>query len=88
MYLTGTPSRAAIAAAISGETPVGSPEGLLPVTNRKFPMLIAARKTPVGASSVTAWSGMAEIRELSETNAASCRIAAVAARENSAGSLI
>jgi hypothetical protein len=27
---------------------------------------------------------MAEIRELSEANAASCRIAAVAARENSA----
>src|SRR5438105_4947296 len=53
MYLTGTPSRAATAAAMSGETPEGSPFGSLPLTKRKFPMLIAARKTPVGASSET-----------------------------------
>src|SRR5205823_2914505 len=53
MNLTGTPSRAAIAAAMSGETPDGSPFGHLPVTSRKFPILIAARKTPVGANSET-----------------------------------
>src|SRR6202040_818241 len=40
---------------MSGETPDGSPLGSLPVTNRKFPMLIAARSTPVGASSETIW---------------------------------
>src|SRR5215213_7824895 len=51
MNFTGTPSRAAIAAAMSGDTPVGSPDGARPVTSRKFPMLIAARRTPVGASS-------------------------------------
>src|SRR5207237_9227365 len=53
MNLTGTPSRAAIAAAMSDETPDGSPFGHLPVTSRKFPILIAARKTPVGANSET-----------------------------------
>src|SRR5271169_4286716 len=64
MYLTGTPSRAAIAAAMSGETPVGSPDGLLPVTSRKLPMLIAARRTPVGASSATtALSGISLVRK-------------------------
>src|SRR5688572_1054798 len=36
---------------MSGDTPDGSPDGVLPVTSRKFPMLIAARSTPVGASS-------------------------------------
>ena len=41
--------------AMSAATPTGSPDGLLPVTNRKLPMLIAARKTPVGASSLTTW---------------------------------
>src|SRR5258708_34125071 len=62
MYLTATPSRAAIAAAMSAETPEGSPDGVLPVTKRKLPMLIAARSTPVGASSETicwlGWTGM------------------------------
>jgi hypothetical protein len=38
---------------MSGETPTGSPEGLLSVTSKKFPILIAARKIPVGASSAT-----------------------------------
>src|SRR5271170_7861023 len=64
MYLTGTPSRAATAAAMSGETPVGSPDGLLPVTSKKLPMLIAARRTPVGASSeTTALSGISLVRK-------------------------
>jgi hypothetical protein len=49
----GADIAAAIAAAMSGETPEGSPEGSLPVTSRKLPMLIAARSTPVGASSET-----------------------------------
>src|SRR5205823_5354642 len=66
MYLTGTPSRAAIAAAMSADTPEGSPDGVLPVTRRKFPMLIAARSTPVGASSAiicgVGVAGMAGIR--------------------------
>src|SRR5579862_941975 len=53
MNFTGTPSRAPIASAMSGETPVGSPFGALPVTSRKLLMLIAARSTPVGASSAT-----------------------------------
>src|ERR1700747_3669386 len=38
---------------MSGETPEGSPFGCLPETSRKFPMLIAARRTPVGANSET-----------------------------------
>src|SRR6185437_3304474 len=58
MNLTGTPSRAPIASAMSGDTPVGSPEGDLPVTRRKLPMLIAARKTPVGASSAARGCGI------------------------------
>src|SRR6516162_113364 len=41
-----------------GETPVGSPEGDFPVTKRKLPMLIAARSTPVGASSDTTSRGI------------------------------
>ena len=63
MNFTGTPSRAAIAAAMSGDTPVGSPDGALPVTSRKLPMLIAARRTPVGASSAARGCGIGwEIR--------------------------
>src|SRR5215469_6830577 len=53
MNFTGTPRRAPIASAMSGDTPVGSPFGALPVTSRKLPILIAARSTPVGASSAT-----------------------------------
>src|SRR6202012_1597691 len=45
--------RSAIARAISGETPSGSPDGVRPVTSRKLPMLMAARSTPCGASSET-----------------------------------
>ena len=44
--------------------PEGSPFGHLPVTKRKFPILIAARRTHVGASSETicgeAWTGIGE----------------------------
>src|SRR3984957_16820700 len=54
-YLTGTPRRSAIARAMSGETPCGSPDAVLPVTSRKLLMLIPARRTPVGASSATIW---------------------------------
>ena len=65
--LTGTPSRAATAAAMSGDTPVGSPDGVRPVTKRKFPMLIAARSAPVGASSEMICgdgvTGMIEVRD-------------------------
>src|ERR1700728_865733 len=50
-YFTGTPSRVATSRARSGATPSGSPAGLFPVTSRKFERLIAARNTPVGASS-------------------------------------
>src|SRR5262249_10157102 len=42
---------------MSGDTPSGSPDGLFPVTRRKLPMLIAARRTPVGASSDTTSRG-------------------------------
>src|SRR5207245_6564519 len=42
----------------SGATPSGSPLVLLPVTSRKFAMLMPARSAPVGASSDLA-SGMA-----------------------------
>src|SRR3546814_4664630 len=52
-YFTGTPSRSAIARAMSGDTPSGSPEALRPVTSRKLPRLMPARSTPVGASSLT-----------------------------------
>ena len=48
-YFTGTPSAAAIAAAMSGATPAGSPAALRPVTSRKLERLIPARRTPVGA---------------------------------------
>jgi hypothetical protein len=50
-----TPSRRAISAAMSGETPCGSPEAVLPVTSRKLLILMPARRTPVGASSATIW---------------------------------
>jgi hypothetical protein len=52
-YFTGTPSRSAIARAMSGETPSGSPDGVLPVTSRKLLTLMPARSTPCGASSAT-----------------------------------
>src|SRR5271165_4192956 len=50
---TGTPRRSAMARAMSGETPSGSPDGVRPVTSRKLLMLMAARSTPCGASSAT-----------------------------------
>src|SRR6266566_9094570 len=53
-------------AAISGETPAGSPDGLLPVTKRKLPILIAARRTPVGASSDTTSRGMGNVSDNGE----------------------
>src|ERR1700712_2793025 len=49
-YCTGTPSRSAMARAMLGETPSGSPEALRPVTSRKLDILMAARSTPCGAS--------------------------------------
>src|SRR6516164_6069206 len=49
-----------------GETPVGSPEGDFPVTKRKLPMFIAARSTPVGASSDTTSRGMRDVSRNSE----------------------
>ena len=48
--LQGTPSFAAMARAMSGEQPSGSPSDVRPVTRRKFPILTPARSTPVGAS--------------------------------------
>src|SRR5258708_35785149 len=57
-YFTGTPSAAAIAVAMSGETPSGSPLALRPVTSRKLERLTPARRTPVGASSARALSDM------------------------------
>jgi hypothetical protein len=48
--LNSTPKRLAIARQISGEMPVGSPEGDRPVTNKKLPKYTAADKTPLGAS--------------------------------------
>ena len=47
------PRRSAIARAMSGDTPSGSPDGVLPVTSRKLLMLTPARRTPCGASSRT-----------------------------------
>ena len=47
-----------------GVLPDGSPDGVLPVTRRKLPMLMAARSAPVGASSAMIWgegvTGMAD----------------------------
>src|SRR5260370_26206140 len=57
-YFTGTPSAAAIAAAMSGATPSGSPAALRPVTSRELERLIPARRTPVGQSSARALSDM------------------------------
>ena len=52
---TGYRRAVAIARAMSGATPSGSPDGLLPVTSRKLLRLMPARRTPVGASSALAW---------------------------------
>src|SRR5438067_10591090 len=79
-YLTGTPRRSAMARAMSGETPSGSPDGDFPVTSRKLLMLIAARRTPCGASSETTdWdiglgSGTSEARALYLAALAACNL--------------
>src|SRR5215813_14475598 len=67
MYLTGTPRRDAISRAMSGATPSGSPDGARPVTRRKLPILIAARRTPVGASSDKACCGIRRSRVVGQT---------------------
>src|SRR6185437_12159314 len=59
--LIGTPSDSAIAAAMSGATPTGSPASVRPVTSRKFERLMPARRTPVGASSARALSDMRSV---------------------------
>src|SRR6516162_8939189 len=51
---------------MSGDTPWGSPDGLFPVTNRKLPILIAARSTPVGASSDLTSPGMGVCSEINK----------------------
>src|SRR5579883_1275956 len=40
---------------MSGATPAGSPDAVLPVTRRKLLILIPARSTPLGASSAAIW---------------------------------
>ena len=48
--------RSAIARAMSGDTPTGSPAGVAPVTRSGFDILMAARRIPPGASSeTTSW---------------------------------
>src|SRR6185437_10144358 len=59
--LIGTPSDSAIAPAMSGATPTGSPDAVRPVTSRKFERLMPARRTPVGASSARALSDMRSV---------------------------
>src|SRR5439155_14297973 len=72
--------RSAMARAMSGETPSGSPDGDFPVTSRKLLMLIAARRTPCGASSETTdWdmglgSGTSEARALYLEALAACNL--------------
>src|SRR5471032_2482612 len=60
-YDTGTPSLAAIACAMSGDTLSGLPLAARPVTSRKLERLIPARRTPVGASSAFALSFMSPV---------------------------
>src|SRR6185312_456425 len=60
-YCTGTPSLSAMACAMSGDTPSGSPLAARPVTSRKLERLIPARRTPVGASSAFALSFMVAV---------------------------